>query len=160
MDTLRPAVPSVRLGAARPLLWVLALHVLPAPWAHALPSMCIRACAAQGVPLTHGNLSASLANIAATYEFVPADRSYLVMPLFHVHGLMAGGCLRGRGQGRWGDGVVAGARGAAGMVLGAERRPRHVPGVAPFTHSPFIRAPCWCQARFPTCRCTTGVGLD
>ena len=25
-----------------------------------------------------------------TYEFVPADRSLLVMPLFHVHGLMAG----------------------------------------------------------------------
>ena len=27
---------------------------------------------------------------AQTYEFVPADRSLLVMPLFHVHGLMAG----------------------------------------------------------------------
>lgn len=25
-----------------------------------------------------------------TYEFTPADRSLLVMPLFHVHGLMAG----------------------------------------------------------------------
>ena len=25
-----------------------------------------------------------------TYEFVPEDRSLLVMPLFHVHGLMAG----------------------------------------------------------------------
>ena len=44
----------------------------------------------KGVPLTHGNLAASLANIAATYELVPEDCSYLVMPLFHVHGLMAG----------------------------------------------------------------------
>ncbi|MEW5317020.1 MAG: hypothetical protein WDW38_008353 [Sanguina aurantia] len=44
----------------------------------------------KGVPLTHGNLAASLANIVATYELVPSDRSYVVMPLFHVHGLMAG----------------------------------------------------------------------
>ena len=28
--------------------------------------------------------------LAQTYEFVPEDRSLLVMPLFHVHGLMAG----------------------------------------------------------------------
>jgi acyl-CoA synthetase (AMP-forming)/AMP-acid ligase II len=42
------------------------------------------------VPLSHGNLAASLANIVATYELAPADRSLLVMPLFHVHGLMAG----------------------------------------------------------------------
>jgi acyl-CoA synthetase (AMP-forming)/AMP-acid ligase II len=32
----------------------------------------------------------SLVNIAETYELQPADRSLLVMPLFHVHGLMAG----------------------------------------------------------------------
>ncbi|PRW45703.1 2-hydroxyacyl- lyase isoform A [Chlorella sorokiniana] len=44
----------------------------------------------KGVPLSHGNLVASLANIWQTYEFIPADRSLLVMPLFHVHGLMAG----------------------------------------------------------------------
>eukprot|EP00887_Chlorella_sp_A99_P002168 scaffold21.g2168.t1 len=44
----------------------------------------------KGVPLTHANLAASLANIVRTYEFVPEDRSVLVMPLFHVHGLMAG----------------------------------------------------------------------
>ncbi len=45
------------------------------------------------MPLTHGNLAASLANIIATYELGPADRSYVVMPLFHVHGLMAGALL-------------------------------------------------------------------
>ena len=42
------------------------------------------------MPLSHGNLAASLANIALTYELGPGDRSLLVMPLFHVHGLMAG----------------------------------------------------------------------
>ena len=44
----------------------------------------------KGVPLTHANLAASLHNIAATYELTDRDRSLLVMPLFHVHGLMAG----------------------------------------------------------------------
>jgi oxalate---CoA ligase len=44
----------------------------------------------KGVPLSHANLCASLSNIAATYELTPADCSFLVMPLFHVHGLMAG----------------------------------------------------------------------
>lgn len=44
----------------------------------------------KGVPLSQGNLAASLANIAKTYELGPQDRSLLVMPLFHVHGLMAG----------------------------------------------------------------------
>lgn len=42
----------------------------------------------KGVPLTHGNLMASIANIAATYQLAPADRSLIVMPLFHVHGLI------------------------------------------------------------------------
>ncbi|CAI5494494.1 unnamed protein product [Closterium sp. Naga37s-1] len=43
----------------------------------------------KGVPLTHANLAASIGNIIDTYDLTPADRSYLVMPLFHVHGLMA-----------------------------------------------------------------------
>lgn len=44
----------------------------------------------KGVPLTHANIAASLANIIATYELTKDDVSYMVMPLFHVHGLMAG----------------------------------------------------------------------
>ena len=44
----------------------------------------------QGVPLSQGNLASSLANIIATYELGPEDKSLVVMPLFHVHGLMAG----------------------------------------------------------------------
>ena len=47
----------------------------------------------KGVPLSHKNLAASLENIVATYELTPADRSLLVMPLFHVHGMMAGAPL-------------------------------------------------------------------
>jgi len=42
----------------------------------------------KGVPLTHANLMASIHNIAAHYHFSPADTGLVVMPLFHVHGLM------------------------------------------------------------------------
>ena len=41
------------------------------------------------VPLTHGNLIASIGNITATYGLSADDVSLCVMPLFHVHGLMA-----------------------------------------------------------------------
>lgn len=44
----------------------------------------------KGVPLTHANLCASVKNITGTYELNQDDVTYLVMPLFHVHGLMAG----------------------------------------------------------------------
>lgn len=43
----------------------------------------------KGVPLTHANLCASIRNISCTYELEPSDSSLLVMPLFHVHGLMS-----------------------------------------------------------------------
>jgi acyl-CoA synthetase (AMP-forming)/AMP-acid ligase II len=41
------------------------------------------------VPLRHRNLTASVANIAATYQLGPGDVSLCAMPLFHVHGLLA-----------------------------------------------------------------------
>jgi acyl-CoA synthetase (AMP-forming)/AMP-acid ligase II len=41
------------------------------------------------VPLRHRNLAASTSNIAATYALGPGDVSLCLMPLFHVHGLMA-----------------------------------------------------------------------
>ncbi|KAF3915888.1 S-dihydroxybenzoyltransferase [Arthrobotrys entomopaga] len=44
----------------------------------------------KAVPLTHKNLTTTMHNIKATYQLSPADRTYLVMPLFHVHGLLAG----------------------------------------------------------------------
>ena len=41
------------------------------------------------VPLTHTNLSASAANIASSLSLSARDRCLNVMPLFHVHGLVA-----------------------------------------------------------------------
>eukprot|EP00026_Physarum_polycephalum_P001975 Phypoly_transcript_01979.p1 GENE.Phypoly_transcript_01979~~Phypoly_transcript_01979.p1 ORF type:complete len:467 (+),score=109.53 Phypoly_transcript_01979:1527-2927(+) len=40
------------------------------------------------VPLTHKNLSTSISNIANTYRLKLEDTSLIVMPLFHVHGLL------------------------------------------------------------------------
>jgi oxalate---CoA ligase len=42
----------------------------------------------KGVPLMHGNLLTSIRNIARTYQLTPEDASLIVMPLFHVHGLL------------------------------------------------------------------------
>jgi acyl-CoA synthetase (AMP-forming)/AMP-acid ligase II len=41
------------------------------------------------VPLRHRNLAVSVQNIARTYQLGAGDVSLCVMPLFHVHGLMA-----------------------------------------------------------------------
>lgn len=43
----------------------------------------------KGVPLSHRNLLISAGNVAATYALTPEDTSLCVMPLFHVHGLVA-----------------------------------------------------------------------
>lgn len=42
------------------------------------------------VPLSQRNLAASAQHIGATLAFTPADRGLNVMPLFHIHGLIAG----------------------------------------------------------------------
>jgi oxalate---CoA ligase len=42
----------------------------------------------KGVPLSHANVLCSSLNVAAQYALTPADRSLIVMPLFHVHGLI------------------------------------------------------------------------
>ncbi|NDB44006.1 MAG: AMP-dependent synthetase, partial [Betaproteobacteria bacterium] len=42
------------------------------------------------VPLTHRNVSASAQNIAKSTKFSSSDRGLNVMPLFHIHGLIAG----------------------------------------------------------------------
>ena len=41
------------------------------------------------VPIAHGNITASTRNIVAHYHLTPQDVSLCVMPLFHVHGLVA-----------------------------------------------------------------------
>jgi oxalate---CoA ligase len=42
------------------------------------------------VPLTHANIWTSAGNIAASLALSDCDRSLNVMPLFHIHGLIAG----------------------------------------------------------------------
>jgi acyl-CoA synthetase (AMP-forming)/AMP-acid ligase II len=42
----------------------------------------------KGVPLTHANLMASIGNIVRHYRLSPDDAGLVVMPLFHVHGLL------------------------------------------------------------------------
>jgi acyl-CoA synthetase (AMP-forming)/AMP-acid ligase II len=41
------------------------------------------------VPLSHANLTISASNVARSYALGPEDVSLCVMPLFHVHGLVA-----------------------------------------------------------------------
>lgn len=41
------------------------------------------------VPLSQANVTASAANIAATTRLTPHDRCLNIMPLFHIHGLIA-----------------------------------------------------------------------
>jgi len=41
------------------------------------------------VPIRHGNVGASAQNIQKTYALTPNDVTMCVMPLFHVHGLVA-----------------------------------------------------------------------
>jgi acyl-CoA synthetase (AMP-forming)/AMP-acid ligase II len=41
------------------------------------------------VPISHANLATSAANIGETYQLGPADRALCVMPLFHIHGIVA-----------------------------------------------------------------------
>jgi hypothetical protein len=40
------------------------------------------------VPLRQRNLAASARNIAATLALTPQDRCLVIMPLFHIHGLI------------------------------------------------------------------------
>jgi oxalate---CoA ligase len=41
------------------------------------------------VPLAHRNVCASAANIRSTLALTPGDRNLVIMPLFHIHGLIA-----------------------------------------------------------------------
>lgn len=42
----------------------------------------------KAVPLSHLNISRTMQNIVQTYKLTEKDTTYLVMPLFHVHGLI------------------------------------------------------------------------
>src|SRR6185295_7850770 len=41
------------------------------------------------VPLAHKNIAASAANIRKTLALTAQDRGMVIMPLFHIHGLIA-----------------------------------------------------------------------
>ncbi|EME38193.1 hypothetical protein DOTSEDRAFT_57700 [Dothistroma septosporum NZE10] len=43
----------------------------------------------KAVPLSHRNLTRTMLNVRNTYHLTAQDRTMLVMPLFHVHGLLA-----------------------------------------------------------------------
>ncbi|XP_050225818.1 probable CoA ligase CCL9 [Mercurialis annua] len=44
----------------------------------------------KGVPLTQLNLASSVRNIKSVYKLTDSDSTVIVLPLFHVHGLLAG----------------------------------------------------------------------
>ncbi|KAL5214929.1 hypothetical protein ABZP36_004081 [Zizania latifolia] len=44
----------------------------------------------KGVPLTQRNLAASVQNIRSVYHLTETDATVIVLPLFHVHGLLCG----------------------------------------------------------------------
>ncbi|XP_042503932.1 probable CoA ligase CCL9 [Macadamia integrifolia] len=44
----------------------------------------------KGVPLTQLNLATSVTNIKSAYKLTETDSTVIVLPLFHVHGLLAG----------------------------------------------------------------------
>lgn len=44
----------------------------------------------KGVPLSQLNLAASVTNIKSAYKITHTDSTVIVLPLFHVHGLLAG----------------------------------------------------------------------
>ncbi|HET6156755.1 MAG TPA: acyl--CoA ligase [Dongiaceae bacterium] len=72
------SVPFADVGAARPDPDDVAL-VLHTSGTTSRPKI---------VPLRHGNLAASARNIAATLALTPQDRCLVIMPLFHIHGLV------------------------------------------------------------------------
>jgi acyl-CoA synthetase (AMP-forming)/AMP-acid ligase II len=87
------------------------------------------------VPLRHRNLVASTANIIATYQLSAADRSLCVMPLFHIHGIVAsllsqlaaGGAVICPSWLRWSQILELDRAGTANLVLGCAN---DAPGIA------------------------------
>jgi acyl-CoA synthetase (AMP-forming)/AMP-acid ligase II len=74
----QPSTPTIDGGEARPEDTSMVLHTSGTT---SRPKI---------VPLSQRNLCTSAANIAATLKFSGADRGLNIMPLFHIHGLIAG----------------------------------------------------------------------
>lgn len=71
-----------------------AVQGLPSPPHPSTPALVLHTSGTTGrpkaVPLTHKNMATTIHNVINTYKLTSDDTSYLVMPLFHVHGLLAG----------------------------------------------------------------------
>jgi acyl-CoA synthetase (AMP-forming)/AMP-acid ligase II len=78
LDCLSPAGPARATGEAHPEATALILHTSGTT---SRPKI---------VPLSQRNICVSAANIATTLALTPADCGLEIMPLFHIHGLMAG----------------------------------------------------------------------
>jgi acyl-CoA synthetase (AMP-forming)/AMP-acid ligase II len=91
-------VPTPEQGAGRFLLDAGdALRRAPAAGGPAAPSDVALVLHTSGttsrpkiVPLTQANVCASARNVARTLALTAADRGLVIMPLFHIHGLIAG----------------------------------------------------------------------
>jgi len=77
LSTAIPETPCAHGGMARPSDTALILHTSGTT---SRPKM---------VPLTHKNLTTSAVNIQRTLELRPNDLCLNIMPLFHIHGLVA-----------------------------------------------------------------------
>jgi acyl-CoA synthetase (AMP-forming)/AMP-acid ligase II/thioesterase domain-containing protein len=77
LRTIRPVGPEQRPGTDDRMHAALLLHTSGTT---ARPKL---------VPLTERNLCASAAAVACALELAPEDRGLAVMPLFHIHGLVA-----------------------------------------------------------------------
>ena len=73
-----PAIPAANGGFARPDDVAMVLHTSGTT---SRPKI---------VPLSQSNLCASARHIRTSLDFAPADRGLNIMPLFHIHGLIAG----------------------------------------------------------------------
>ncbi len=67
------------------------------------------------VPLAQSNVAASARHIGATLALTPEDRCLNIMPLFHIHGLIAAVLVLARGRRR--DGLHAGLQRAQVLRL-------------------------------------------
>ena len=71
------------------------------------------------VPLAHKNIAASAANIRKTLALTANDRGLVIMPLFHIHGLIA--ALLGAALGRRRGVLLAGLQRAQVLLAGSTR---------------------------------------
>ena len=85
------ALREMRLGPVFPAEGLPWQEFVPAVWSDVALVLHTSGTTARPkrVPLTHANLTHSARNIAASLQLSPEDRCLNLMPLFHIHGLVA-----------------------------------------------------------------------